>query len=120
MTSSPGPRLTIQHARRRDAGLVSAFYLAHPSDFLWPRDREFIEARAKDEGLFLAIDGDRMIAGACYVIGEEADPGAVERWELGGILVRDDCCGRGVADAMCSVALAAHLTTTPPTDRVEL
>ena len=90
---------------REPAQLKAAheFHLERVGEFLLPRDIGQFDKLAEAGELWIALDGSAVVA-TCYVTRED---GAQEA-EFGGIIVRKDWEGTGLATAIGTVAISAH------------
>lgn len=84
------------------------FHLKSVGEFLLPRSLVEFDKYAADGELWVAAVNHEIIA-SCYVTrGDDAHPA-----EFGGIILREDFKGRGLASAIGMVAIAAHYLHDP-------
>lgn len=95
---------------REPAQLKAAhdFHLRSVGEFLLPRTLDQFDTLAKAGELWIALVGLDVVA-SCYVTRADDEPNA----EFGGIIVRDDWKGTGLASAIGTVAIAAHYFHDP-------
>lgn len=84
------------------------FHLKNVGEFLLPRTLKQFDTLAEAGELWVA-EVDHELVAACYVTRGEEDPEA----EFGGIIVRKDWKGTGLASAIGTVAIAAHFLQDP-------
>ncbi len=116
----PGEPFTIRAARPTEVAVVHAFHSRYATDFIWPRSFVELDALVEAQSVQLALDHAGAIAAICYVDLADIPLEPMDRWELGGIFVRTDCRGLGLAEAVSKIALCAKLIAVPPTDATEL
>ena len=84
------------------------FHLKNVGEFLLPRTLEQFDTLAKAGELWVA-EVDREVVASCYVTRKDDEADA----EFGGIIVRNDWKGTGLASAIGTVALSAHFFHDP-------
>jgi hypothetical protein len=95
----------------REAAQLKAaheFHLKSVGEFLLPRTINQFDMLAKAGELWIAVVGLDVVA-SCYVTREDDQTDA----EFGGIIVRDDWKGTGLASAIGTVAISAHFLHDP-------
>ncbi len=95
---------------REPAQLQAAhdFHLKSVGEFLLPRTLAQFDALAQAGELWVAVLEHEVIA-SCYVTRGDDAPEA----EFGGIIIRDEWKGTGLASAIGTVAIAAHFLHDP-------
>lgn len=103
----PTPIISIP---REPAQLQAAhdFHLKSVGEFLLPRTLDQFNTLAQAGELWVAVV-EHEVVGSCYVTRGDEDLEA----EFGGIIIRDDWKGTGLASAIGTVAIAAHFLHDP-------
>lgn len=84
------------------------FHLKSVGEFLLPRALAQFDTLAQAGELWVAVV-DHEVVGSCYVTRGDNESDA----EFGGIIIRDDWKGTGLASAIGTVAIAAHFLHDP-------
>lgn len=109
-TGAHKPTLVIRLVQEDRASVVLRFHEEHVGPHLWPRSLpqilELAEAEALLEAVQIDAEGGEQIIGVCYVKEENEPTTGVPRWEFGGVFVREDFRGTGIAKALGVLCIA--------------
>lgn len=84
------------------------FHLKSVGEFLLPRTLSQFDKLAQAGELWVAVV-EHEVVGSCYVTRGDEETAA----EFGGVIIRDDSKGTGLASAIGTVAIAAHFLHDP-------